>query len=96
LPNHPEPTMIKLIVSSGYGEPSPQRGLVGKIRRPKHNFTSRDLTRLLLTLWTQDNPIFIHERYRLQFTFAFQVFSLLAFRTSRRVLQCFPGLFDLL
>ena len=34
-------------------------------RRPKHFFILRDLTRLLLTLWTQDDLIFIHERYRL-------------------------------
>ncbi len=28
-------------------------------RRPKHNFTDRDLDRVLLTLWTRDDLIFI-------------------------------------
>jgi Protein of unknown function (DUF3435) len=49
-------------------------GLVINRRRPKHNFTTRDLTRLLLTLWTQDDQIFIPERYRVQFTFIIRVY----------------------
>ncbi|EXJ72789.1 uncharacterized protein A1O5_03936 [Cladophialophora psammophila CBS 110553] len=43
-------------------------GVVVKAHLPKHNFTARDLTRLLVTLWTKDDLIFIHERYRIQFT----------------------------
>jgi uncharacterized protein DUF3435 len=43
-------------------------------RLPKHNFTSRDLSRILLVLWTQDDLIFIHERYRIQFTFIIRVY----------------------
>jgi hypothetical protein len=49
-------------------------GLVVNKRLPKHNFTSRDLNRILLTLWTQDDLIFIHERYRIQFTFIIRVY----------------------
>ena len=44
------------------------------IRRPKHLFTKRDVYRLLQTPWTQDDPIFIPERYRIQFTFIFLEF----------------------
>jgi hypothetical protein len=36
--------------------------LVINIRRPKRLFTKRDLRRLLGTLPTQDDPIFISER----------------------------------
>ena len=43
-------------------------------RLPKHNFTSRDLNRILLALWAQDDLIFIHERYRIQFTFIIRVY----------------------
>jgi hypothetical protein len=42
------------------------------IKRPKHNFFVADLTRVLVTLWTKDDLIFIPERYRLQFTFIFR------------------------
>lgn len=49
-------------------------GLVVNKRLLKHNFTSRDLNRILLLLWTQDNLIFIHERYRIQFTFIIRVY----------------------
>jgi len=34
-------------------------GIVVNKHRPKHNFTVRDLTRVLLALWTQDDLIFI-------------------------------------
>jgi Protein of unknown function (DUF3435) len=43
-------------------------------RLPKHNFTSRDLDRILLALWTQDHLIFIHERYQIQFTFIIRAY----------------------
>ena len=44
------------------------------IKRPKHNFSVADLKRVLVTLWTKDDLIFIPERYRLQFTFIFRVY----------------------
>ena len=50
-------------------------------RRPKHNFAARDLTRILITLWTQDDLIFIPERYRIQFTFIIRVYC----RTGARL-----------
>jgi hypothetical protein len=43
-------------------------------KRPKHNFSVSDLTRVLVTLWVKDDLIFIPERYRLQFTFIFRVY----------------------
>ena len=46
-------------------------GVVINQRRPKHNFTARDLTRVLTGLWTKDNLVFIPERYRIQFIFIF-------------------------
>ena len=49
-------------------------GLVVNNRRPKHNFAARDLTRIPLTLWMQDDLIFIPERYRIQFTFIIRVY----------------------
>jgi hypothetical protein len=49
-------------------------GIVVKKHRPKHNFTARDLTRVLLTLWTRDDLIFIPERYRVQTTFIIHVY----------------------
>jgi hypothetical protein len=49
-------------------------GLVVNKHRRKHNFTVRDLTRVLLALWTYDDLIFIHERYRVQTTFLIYVY----------------------
>ena|ERR1700761_3032854 len=49
-------------------------GVVVNKRRPKHNFTVLDLTRVLLALWTYDDLIFIHERYRIQVTFLIHVY----------------------
>lgn len=49
-------------------------GVVANKHRPKHNFTVRDLTRVLLALWTYDDLIFIHERYRVQVTFLIHVY----------------------
>ena len=40
----------------------------------KHNFTPRDLTRILMTIWTKDDLIYIHERDRQQFTFIIRVY----------------------
>ena len=43
-------------------------------RRQKHNFQPRDLVRILLTLWTKDDLIYVPERYRIQFTFIVRVY----------------------
>ena len=56
--------------------------LVVNKRRAKHNFTTRDLDRTLLTLWTQDDLIFIPERYRIQFTFIIRVYCWTGARLS--------------
>ena len=55
-------------------------GLVVNKRKPKHNFTPRELTRILLTLWTKDDLIFIPERYRIQSTFIVRVYCWTTFR----------------
>ena len=34
----------------------------------------RELTQVLVTLWTKDDPLFIHERYRIQLNFIFLVY----------------------
>lgn len=62
-------------------------GLVVNKRRPKHLFTLRDLTRLLLTLWTEDDLIFVHERYLLQFTLIFRIYCW----TGARLAAFFTG-----
>lgn len=49
-------------------------GLVVKGSKPKHNFYLRDLNRVLVTLWTLDDLIFIPEQYRIQFTFIVRVY----------------------
>ncbi|KIW99637.1 uncharacterized protein Z518_11050 [Rhinocladiella mackenziei CBS 650.93] len=51
-----------------------REGIVVNKHRPKHNFTIRDLTRVLLALWTYDDLIYIHERYRVQTTFLIHAF----------------------
>jgi Protein of unknown function (DUF3435) len=43
-------------------------------RLPKHNFISSDLTRILLTLWTKDDLVFISDRHWIQFTFIIRVY----------------------
>jgi hypothetical protein len=40
-------------------------GVVVNKRRPKHNFTARDLTRVLTGHRTKDDLIFIPQRYRI-------------------------------
>lgn len=42
--------------------------------KEKHNFTVVDLVRVLKTLWTKDDLMFIPERYRIQFTFALRIY----------------------
>jgi hypothetical protein len=34
-------------------------------RKPKHNFTVTDLTRIVVTAWTKDDLMFTLERYRI-------------------------------
>jgi hypothetical protein len=63
------------------------RGLVVNKKRPKHNFGPYDLTRVLVTLWTKDDPIFIPERYRLQFTLIFRA----CYWTGARIGAFFKG-----
>jgi hypothetical protein len=50
-----------------------EQGHVVNMHRPKHLFTWRDLTCLLVTLWTLGDLIFIPERYRLQYTLIIRV-----------------------
>lgn len=49
-------------------------GLLVNKRRPKHNFTATDLTRIRITPWTKDDLVFTPERYRIQFTFIIGVY----------------------
>jgi hypothetical protein len=49
-------------------------GVAVNIRRPKHLFTWRDLNRLLVTLWTQDDLVFVYERYRLQYMLVIRMY----------------------
>ncbi|KAH0543790.1 hypothetical protein FGG08_001972 [Glutinoglossum americanum] len=51
-----------------------KEGVIVNKRRPKYLFGKEDLTEVLLTLWTKDDLIFIHERSRIQFTFIFHVY----------------------
>jgi len=51
-----------------------EEGVVVNTQRPKHLFTLHDLTRLLVTLWTQDDLKFIPERYRLQYTLIIRMY----------------------
>ena len=44
-------------------------GIIVNKYRPKHNFTIRNLTRILLTLRTRNDLIFIPEHYLVQTTF---------------------------
>lgn len=48
--------------------------LVVNKRREKHLSTLCDLTQILLTLWTRDDLIFIHERCRIQFTLILRMY----------------------
>lgn len=51
-----------------------QEEVIEDIRRVKHMFTHCDLTNILVSLWTNDDPIFIHPRYRVQLTFAILIY----------------------
>jgi len=50
--------------------------------RPKHNFSWRDLNRLLVTLWTVDDAMFIPERYRIQYTLIIRIYCWTGARLS--------------
>ena len=56
-------------------------------RKPKYNFMEQDLTRILSTLWTKDDLVFIPERYRVQFTFIIHVYCC----TGARLGAFFPS-----
>jgi hypothetical protein len=47
---------------------------VVNIKRPKRNFSVAVLTRVLVTVWSKDDLIFVPKRCRLQFTFIFRVY----------------------
>jgi hypothetical protein len=57
-------------------------GLVVNKRQPKHNFAARDLTRILVALWTQDDLLFIPEHYRIRFMFIIRVYCWTGARLS--------------
>ena len=78
-------------------------GLVVNKHRPKHNFTVKDLPRIVVTPFTKDDLIFTPERYRIQFIFILRVFCWtgarlgafftngLRYRDIELVLQRTPG-----
>ena len=57
-------------------------GVVVNIKKSKYNFTVTTLTKVLVTLWTKDDLIFIPERYRLQYTFILRVYCWTGARLS--------------
>ncbi|KAI9725430.1 MAG: hypothetical protein M1834_001007, partial [Cirrosporium novae-zelandiae] len=52
----------------------PKHHIIENKKRKKLLFTHDDLTNILVTLWTEDDPLFIHERNRIQLTFALLVY----------------------
>jgi len=52
------------------------------IKKPKYNFIATTLTKVLVTLWTKDDLIFISERYWLQYTFILRVYCWTGARLS--------------
>jgi len=52
------------------------------IEKPKHLFTKRDARRVLRTPWTEDDPIFIPQCYRVQFHYIFLEFCWTGARLS--------------
>jgi hypothetical protein len=57
------------------------------IEKLKHLFIKRDARRVLRTPWTEDDPIFIPQRYRIQFHYIFLEFR----RTGARLSAFFTG-----
>lgn len=43
-------------------------------KHTKHMFTHCDLTNIIVSMWTDDDPVFIHERHRIQMTFAILIY----------------------
>lgn len=43
-------------------------------KHAKHMFTHCDLTNIIVSMWTDDDPVFIHERHRIQMTFAILIY----------------------
>ncbi|KKA25166.1 hypothetical protein T310_0806 [Rasamsonia emersonii CBS 393.64] len=43
-------------------------------KRTKHMFTYCDLTNIIFSMWTDDDPVFIHKRHRIQMTFAILIY----------------------
>jgi hypothetical protein len=57
-------------------------GIVIHKRNEKHLFTQKDLNNIFLVLWTNDDLVFIPERYPIQFTFIFLVYCWTGARIS--------------
>jgi hypothetical protein len=49
-------------------------GVIEDKKRPKNIFSKRDLIELLVSIWTLDDPMFIHERNRVQLTLTILIF----------------------
>ena len=55
------------------GADSPGSGVLN-YKKPKYIFQEGELSRLLLTLWTKNDLIFVHERARVQFTLILRIY----------------------
>jgi hypothetical protein len=64
-----------------------EEGVVAAINRLKQNFTERDAHRVLKCPWTQDLPIFLPYRYRIQFHYILLEYC----RTGARLNAFFTG-----
>jgi hypothetical protein len=56
-------------------------GVVVHVKKPKNNFTNRDLERVFQTLWNEDDLTFTSEYYRACFT----LIALLYCKTGARL-----------
>lgn len=71
------PTPLQLMVSNDcqwVRTKLVEEGLVVNKKKAKQLFTHHDLTRVLVTLWTEVDLGYIHERHRVQFTFIFRMY----------------------
>ena len=50
-------------------------GLVCNVKSPKHNLTKATLEHILETIWSGEDQMYIHERYRLQFVFLLLLYT---------------------
>jgi hypothetical protein len=48
--------------------------IIEDIRRAKLMFTHCDLSNIIVSIWKDDDPIFVHPRYRVQLTFAILIY----------------------